>query len=153
LDVLTTVEAGIILPDHARSSGKRYPYEALFKSITRLLIDNASSEYIFTTEFFSDPRNPSPHDSLLSFFSQVFEASLKFVESGIRNFIDGTYDAIGLLFCIRVNSQNIRIMQKRRLPHLGIHVCFSPNPLYRIIPQSLEYPTLAPISNYHGLSL
>ncbi|KAJ3347364.1 hypothetical protein HDU91_006794, partial [Kappamyces sp. JEL0680] len=118
LDVLTTKEAGIIVPDHAREGGKKFPYEALFKSLTRLLIDNASSEFVFTCEFFSDPQNPTSQDSLNSFFSQVFEPTLKFVENTIRAYIDSTYDAIGLLFCIRVNTQNIRIMQKRRLPHL-----------------------------------
>jgi hypothetical protein len=32
--------------------------------------------------------------------------------------VDSTFDAIGLLICIRLNQQHIRIMQKRRLPHL-----------------------------------
>lgn len=36
----------------------------------------------------------------------------------IKQFIDNTFDAIGILLCIRLNSQNLRIMQKRRIPCL-----------------------------------
>lgn len=36
----------------------------------------------------------------------------------MKTYVENTYDAIGLLFCIRINGQNLRIMQKRRLPHL-----------------------------------
>ena len=36
----------------------------------------------------------------------------------LKSYVENTFDAIGLLFCIRINGQNLRIMQKRRLPHL-----------------------------------
>jgi vacuolar protein sorting-associated protein 52 len=123
LAVLTSSESGIIVPDHVKD--KKFPFEgkfgltiAIFKSLTRLFIDNASSEYVFTSEFFSDPKNPMPHASLESFFSQTFEPTMKFVETMIKSYIESSFDAIGILFCIRINTQNLRIMQKRRLPIL-----------------------------------
>ena len=43
---------------------------------------------------------------------------MKFVESMIKQYTETSFDAIGILFCIRINTQNLRIMQKRRLPVL-----------------------------------
>lgn len=80
LDILTSKETGLIVPDHAREQGKKLPFEAIFKSLTRLLVDNASSEFVFTCEFFNDSKNQVSYDSLTSFFNQVFEPTLKFIE-------------------------------------------------------------------------
>ena len=32
----------------------------------------------------------------------------------LKQYIDNAYDAVGVLICIRLNLQNLRIMQKRR---------------------------------------
>ena len=82
LNILTGKDPGIILPDHAKETGKKFPYEAIFKSLTRLLIDNASSEYVFTCEFFSDPspKKTTSQENLNSFFSQAFDPTMKFIE-------------------------------------------------------------------------
>ena len=82
LNILTSKDSGIILPDHAKETGKKFPFQAIFKSLTRLLIDNASSEYVFTCEFFSDPspKNTISQENLNSFFTQVFEPTMKFIE-------------------------------------------------------------------------
>ena len=39
-----------------RSATQHFAYEAVFKSLNRLLVDNASSEYVFIAEFFQSPR-------------------------------------------------------------------------------------------------
>jgi hypothetical protein len=88
LNILTSKDSGIILPDHAKETGKKFPFEAIFKSLTRLLIDNASSEYVFTCDFFTDPnpKNTTPQENIHSFFNQVFEPTMKFVEVSYRFF-------------------------------------------------------------------
>lgn len=107
---------GIIVPEHHVGSKKQF--EVIFKSLLRLLLDNSCSEYVFTCDFFNDTSNPSPHDSLNAFFSQTFEPTSKFIEQTVRQYVDNSFDALTILLCIRINSQNLRIMQKRRLPHL-----------------------------------
>ncbi|KAH6574301.1 hypothetical protein BASA50_009922 [Batrachochytrium salamandrivorans] len=118
LKVLTNPEPDIIMLNIIVDEHMKYSYEAIFKSITRLLLDNASSEYIFTTEFFArtDSRHPIEMSGVV--FSEVFDQTLKMVQAAIKSQIDNTYDAVGILICIRLNNQNIRIMQKRRIPCL-----------------------------------
>ncbi|KAI8893007.1 Sac2 family-domain-containing protein [Globomyces pollinis-pini] len=117
LDLLTTTDSGIIVPHHAEEQNQRFTYEAIFKSITRLLLDNACSEYQFTLEFFIDKNSKSP-ESVSQIFGEVFDPCLKYIQNVIRQHVDTTFDAIGLLMCIRINNQNIRMLQKRRLPCL-----------------------------------
>lgn len=54
--VLVAPEPGIVVTHIAEVTKQHYPYEVLFKSFNRLLLDNASSEYIFVSEFFQSPR-------------------------------------------------------------------------------------------------
>ncbi|KAJ3130428.1 hypothetical protein HK100_008030, partial [Physocladia obscura] len=162
VQVLMTDDAGIILHHIAQDQKLRFPYEAIFKSINRLLMDNASSEYIFTTEFFlspwkkgraiaareaiavlsasSSPASPfslsnsssSPSSAATSpdntsfadpavagaVFAEIFEPTLRFIQGALKYYIDNSYDAVGILLCIRLNAFHLRIMQKRRIPCL-----------------------------------
>ncbi|KAI8927959.1 Sac2 family-domain-containing protein [Entophlyctis helioformis] len=96
----------------------KYSYESIFKSISRLLLDNACSEYIFTTEFFAGAKTKHPIEVPGVVFTEVFDQTLKFIQATIKSQIDSSFDAVGILICIRINAQNIRIMQKRRIPAL-----------------------------------
>ncbi|KAJ3031355.1 UNVERIFIED_CONTAM: hypothetical protein HDU68_004772 [Siphonaria sp. JEL0065] len=145
VQVLTIEDAGIILPHIAEEQRLKFPYEVIFKSVNRLLMDNASSEYIFTTEFFSSPwkklknstpvgaNAPSPSSSGSQLpppptsisgmdpnlvFAEIMEPTLKFIQSALRQYIDNSYDAVGVLLCIRLNTFHLRVMQKRRIPCL-----------------------------------
>lgn len=77
--VLTTRD-GIIVPHHAEEQNQKFAFEAIFKSLTRLLLDNACSEYVFTCEFFVDKNGSTNHDSHATFFGEVFDPTLKFIE-------------------------------------------------------------------------
>ncbi|TPX48681.1 hypothetical protein SeMB42_g02918 [Synchytrium endobioticum] len=129
LHVLTNPpDSGIILPHIAENSNLRYPFEAIFKSINRLLMDNASSEYIFDMEFFAPSRIPqragstsSPGIELLflqSVFLETFDATLKVLALNTKQYVEASFDAVGILLCIRINMQNIMIQQKRCVPCL-----------------------------------
>ncbi|OAJ41656.1 hypothetical protein BDEG_25222 [Batrachochytrium dendrobatidis JEL423] len=118
LQVLVNPDPGIIMLNIAEDSHLKYSYEAIFKSTTRLLLDNACSEYIFTTEFFSKTNTSHPIEVPGVVFTEIFDQTLKMLQATIKAQIDNTFDAVGILICIRINSQNIRIMQKRRIPCL-----------------------------------
>lgn len=50
--ILDTVEAGPILVHVALAEGRQFPYEAIMRSVFKHLMDSATSEYLFTMEFF-----------------------------------------------------------------------------------------------------
>lgn len=116
--VLNT-EAGIILGNqNSENQNQKYPYEATFKSLHRLFFDNGSSEFIFSTCFFSSPGIKAKSDLALAtvIFNEIFEETIKLVVSHSKQSIEQSFDAVGLLLCIRINSQNQMIMQKRKIP-------------------------------------
>ncbi len=55
-DVLTNIDAPVILPHAAEEHQQKFAFEDIFRSITRTVMDNASSEYCFSSEFFYAPR-------------------------------------------------------------------------------------------------
>lgn len=50
--ILDGVEAGPILVHVALAEGNQFPYEAIMRSVFKHLMDSATSEYLFTIEFF-----------------------------------------------------------------------------------------------------
>lgn len=50
--VLDAIEAGPILVHVALAEGHHFPYEAIMRSVFKHLMDSATSEYLFTIEFF-----------------------------------------------------------------------------------------------------
>lgn len=51
-NILDAVEAGPILVHVALAEGRQFPYEAIMRSVFKHLMDSATSEYLFTMEFF-----------------------------------------------------------------------------------------------------
>ncbi|KAJ3105839.1 hypothetical protein HDU97_007483 [Phlyctochytrium planicorne] len=134
IQVLQTADPGIILAHIAEEqhlvwklllvdklltylNPKKFPYEVIFKSVNRLLMDNASSEYIFTTEFFFPPRKKLATKAMAEVGGGI-NISAVFQDAFIKQYVETSYDAVGILICIRLNSHNVRIMQKRRIPSL-----------------------------------
>lgn len=50
--ILDAIEAGPILVHVALAEGRQFPYEAIMRSVFKHLMDSATSEYLFTIEFF-----------------------------------------------------------------------------------------------------
>ncbi|KAI8809917.1 Sac2 family-domain-containing protein [Cladochytrium replicatum] len=123
LNVLTDPDPGIILAHIADGQNLRFPFEAIFKSIHRLLMDNASSEYIFTIEYFAAKSRTmkSPIAELFHperVFMEIFDTTVRLLQSITKTYADASFDAVGILLCIRLNSQNIMIQERRRVPIL-----------------------------------
>ncbi|KAI8912671.1 Sac2 family-domain-containing protein [Gorgonomyces haynaldii] len=118
LKVLTSGDPGLILFQVGDDKNQKMAYEAIFKSITRLLLDNASSEYIFNCEFFGNSNAPRLMETTLAAFNGVFDLTFKLLQTSFKQYADISYDAVGILLCIRLNAQNLRVMQRRRIPCL-----------------------------------
>ncbi|KAF8985865.1 Vacuolar protein sorting-associated protein 52 [Haplosporangium bisporale] len=117
LDTLRNNDAGLILIHVANEKNMKYPYEALFRSFNLALIDNASSEYLFLIEYFSKIPQPDV-EGIQSVFAQIFEPTLKLGLANVKEYADSSYDAIGILLCLRINHQLANELERRRIPTL-----------------------------------
>jgi hypothetical protein len=52
------------------------------------------------------------------YFSGVLEMKCFVYQDTIKNYAESSYDALGILLCLRINTQHQLIMQKRRIPSL-----------------------------------
>ncbi|KAG0004561.1 Histone acetyltransferase kat2b [Modicella reniformis] len=95
----------------------KYPYEALFRSFNLALIDNASSEYLFLVEYFSKRSQPDI-EGIKAVFSHIFEPTLKLGLANVKEYTDTSFDAIGILLCLRTNQQLARELERRSIPML-----------------------------------
>ncbi|CAG8806873.1 41100_t:CDS:10, partial [Gigaspora margarita] len=117
IDTLRNQDAGVILVHVAENKNQKYPYEALFRSFNLTFIDNASSEYLFIVEFFA--KNDKPNvDWAKDIFAEIFDTTIKMGLNSTKQYVETTYDAIGILLCIRLNTQFALELQRRRVPAL-----------------------------------
>ncbi|ORX50460.1 Vps52-domain-containing protein [Hesseltinella vesiculosa] len=117
IDTLRMHGQGVILIHVAESKDMRYQFEQLFRSLNLTLIDNASSEYLFIYEFFSRD-NAKADDIAKSNFQQIFEPTIKVANNFTKTYVENCYDAVGILLCIRINTQLALELQRRRIPTL-----------------------------------
>ncbi|KAI8388434.1 Sac2 family-domain-containing protein [Radiomyces spectabilis] len=117
IDALRMQDSGVILVHVAEDKEQRYQFEQLFRSFNLTLIDNASSEYLFICEFFSkDPKTSA--DVTKTIFQAIFEPTEKVGINFTKAYVENSFDAVGILLCIRINTQLALELQRRRVPAL-----------------------------------
>ncbi len=79
-NLLTDLDPGIILPQMVQDRNMKLTFEASFKSICRLLMDNASSEYLFTLEFFINPHSKKFNEIPGGAFNEIFDSTINLVQ-------------------------------------------------------------------------
>ncbi|CAM9679004.1 unnamed protein product [Ectocarpus sp. 12 AP-2014] len=109
-NILDTVEAGPILVHVALAEGRQFPYEAILRSVFKHLMDSATSEYLFTMEFFKG----QSHDT----FNRIFARTLSLCIENLESYLSGCCDCIGLLLMIKITHAHSMVMQRRRVPVL-----------------------------------
>ncbi|KAF9302809.1 Vacuolar protein sorting-associated protein 52 [Mortierella antarctica] len=117
LDTLKNHDAGLILIHVANEKNLKYPYETLFRSFNLALIDNASSEYLFLIEYFAKRSQPDI-EGIQAVFTHIFEPTLKLGLINVKEYADSSYDAIGILLCLRINHQLAKELERRKIPTL-----------------------------------
>jgi vacuolar protein sorting-associated protein 52 len=90
----------------------------LFRNFNQTLIDNASSEYFFLTDFLGTKK---AHD-ITSVFTFIFEPTLAIASSFTRHIASATSDVYGILLCIRLTQHYAFTLQKRRMPALDGYI-------------------------------
>ncbi|OAA69035.1 Vps52 / Sac2 family protein [Cordyceps fumosorosea ARSEF 2679] len=93
--------------------------EVPFRSFNLALIDNAAVEYTFLATYFS----PSLSFSHISKnFNYIFEPTFELGKTLSKTLIGDTYDALGVLLCIRLNQHFAFELQRRRVPAVDSYI-------------------------------
>lgn len=97
---------------HVASAEKeKYPYEMLFRSVMKHLMDSATNEYVFTRDFFAHNSRNTAREA----FNAIFTKTLSIVLENVENFLFNCHDAIALLLMIRLTHTHRIIMKQRRV--------------------------------------
>ncbi|GJM84882.1 hypothetical protein PR202_ga00594 [Eleusine coracana subsp. coracana] len=100
-----------LVPHISQVNSLTYPYEVIFRSLQKLLMDTASSEYLFVKEFFGE----------VPLFYQVFEGPFSVIDQHLDLTIPTCHDAVCLMLLICITRKHELVMSNRRLPCLDAY--------------------------------
>jgi hypothetical protein len=101
------------LTSHVADEDKSAHYlEVPFRAFNLALMDNASAEYSFLTEFFA---KQSFH-VVNRRFTAIFEPTLALGHALTKQLIEPSVDALGVLICVRLNQHFAFELQRRKVP-------------------------------------
>lgn len=114
MDILKSTSTNV-LSSHVAEEDKSIHYiEVPFRAFNLTLMDNASAEYSFLTEFFAK----QPFQVVNRKFVEIFEPTLALGHSLTKQLIDPTVDALGVLICVRLNQHFAFELQRRKVPSM-----------------------------------
>ncbi|GFY89097.1 Vps52 / Sac2 family [Actinidia rufa] len=96
INILKEIDEPALIPHIAEASSRKYPYEVLFRSLHKLLMDTASSEYLFCDDFFGEE----------SIFYEIFAGPFTVIHEHFSTILPNCFDAIGLMLMIRIIHQH-----------------------------------------------
>ncbi|KAJ4791845.1 hypothetical protein LUZ62_043091 [Rhynchospora pubera] len=112
INILKEIDQPALIPHIAEANSQKYPYEVLFRSLQKLLMDTATSEYLFCDDFFGEE----------SVFHEIFSGPIQVIDEHFNMVLPNCYDAIGLMLMIRIIHQHQLIMFRRRVPCLDSYL-------------------------------
>ncbi|CAI8603256.1 unnamed protein product [Vicia faba] len=112
INILKEIDEPALIPHIAEASSIKHPYEVLFRSLQKLLMDTATSEYNFCDEFFGEQH----------MFYEIFSGPFGVMDEHFNTILPNCYDAIGLMLMIRIIHQHQLIMSRRRIPCLDSYL-------------------------------
>ncbi|KAL0383376.1 UNVERIFIED_CONTAM: Vacuolar protein sorting-associated protein 52 A [Sesamum calycinum] len=111
-NILKEIDESALIPHIAEASSKKYPYEVLFRSMHKLLMDTAASEYLFCDEFFGEQ----------PMFYDIFAGPFAVVDEHLNTILPNCFDAIVLAFSVSYLCFPQLIMSRRRIPCLDSYL-------------------------------
>ena len=79
-------------PIQAEAAGAKHPYEVLFRSAYKLLMDTATSEYLFCAEFWAGDHK---------IFNEIFLVPVAAVEENLTAYLGTCVDVLTLIIMVR----------------------------------------------------
>ncbi|CAI0393999.1 unnamed protein product [Linum tenue] len=135
ISILKEIEQPALIPHIAEASSQKYPYEVLFRSLHKLLLDTATSEYdgitfryLFLLIFPCwqcmdfDFLLVVQHNATVDFVSLDFLGPLAAIDEHFNSILPNSYDAMGLMLMIRIIHQHQLTMSRRRIPCLDSYL-------------------------------
>lgn len=113
IDILKSKNQPAISSYLAEEDQATHYLEVPFRNFNLALIDNATAEYTFLATFFSPAL---PYSKISKIFNYIFEPTFELGKTLSKALVGDTYDALGLLLCIRLNKQLAFELQRRRVP-------------------------------------
>lgn len=108
------------LPSYLAEEDRTSHYlEVPFCNFNLALMDNATSEYTFLTCFFGPVLSLS---QISRNFNYVFEPTFEVGRTLSKSLVGESFDALGILMCIRLNQQFAFELQRRRVPALDGYI-------------------------------
>lgn len=87
--------------------------EIQFRNFNLALIDNATAEYTFLATFFSPALSFA---QIAKNFNYIFEPTFELGQTLSKTLVADTFDALGILLCIRLNQHFAFELQRRKVP-------------------------------------
>uniref|UniRef100_A0A1D1YHQ3 Vacuolar protein sorting-associated protein 52 n=2 Tax=Anthurium amnicola TaxID=1678845 RepID=A0A1D1YHQ3_9ARAE len=112
INILKDIDQPALIPHIAEANSVKYPYEVLFRSLHKLLMDTATSEYLFCGDFFGED----------SIFYEIFAGPFTAIDEHTNTVLPNCFDAIGLMLMIRITHEHQLIMSRRRIPCLDSYL-------------------------------
>ena len=119
IDVLKTKNQTALSSYLAEEDQSTHYLEVPFRNFNLALIDNATAEYTFLATFFSPALSFA---KISKNFNYIFEPTFELGQTLSKTLINETFDALGLLICIRLNQHFAFEIQRRKVPALEGYV-------------------------------
>lgn len=111
-NILKEIDQPGLVPRISEANSLKYPYEVIFRSLQKLLMDTASSEYLFIQAFFGEE----------SLFYRVFEGPFAVIDEHLDLTLPNCHDAVCLMLMICITRKHQLVMSNRRLPCLDTYL-------------------------------
>ncbi|KAK2044079.1 Vps52/Sac2 family protein [Colletotrichum somersetense] len=113
IDLLKTSNAAALSSYLAEEDPTTHYLEVPFRNFNLAMIDNATAEYTFLAAYFSPPLSLQ---AVSRQFNYIFEPTFALGKTLTKTLTAESYDALGLLLCIRLNQHLAFELQRRKVP-------------------------------------
>lgn len=113
VDLLKTKNQSAISSYIAEEDQATHYLEVPFRHFNLALVDNATAEYTFLASFFSPAL---PLSRISKNFNYIFDHTFELGQALSKTLVGDTFDALGVLLCIRLNQHFAFELQRRKVP-------------------------------------
>lgn len=112
IDLLRTSPSTALASYLAEEDKSTHYLEEPFRAFNLAVVDNASAEYSFLTEFFAGQSFHAVNRK----FADIFQPTFELGQALTKQLIEQSLDALGILLCVRLNQHFAFELQRRKVP-------------------------------------
>jgi len=117
LKILGRIEEAPMVSYISQQKLHEYPFEEIFRSQNRLLIEAISKEFVFVLEFFDLKMGQCSY-----LFNQIFSRIVNYYLEWLKAYVGGTvFDVYAMLLMIQINEENKTMLHKNKIPVLDFY--------------------------------